>query len=145
MTMELNKPLKVTNVLVFQDHFTKHVMAYVTPDQTAKTVAKIMYQGYILIFGAPAKLLHDQGLNFMGNIIQELCELMGIKKIRTLPYHSQTNGQVECTHQTIMQRIGKLGKDQKADRPNHFSEMVQAYNSTRLAVTGFSPHYLMFG
>ena len=31
MTMEPNRPPKVANVLVFQDHFTKHAMAYVTP------------------------------------------------------------------------------------------------------------------
>ena len=35
-TMELNQSPRVANVLVFQDHFTKHVLAYVTPDQTAK-------------------------------------------------------------------------------------------------------------
>ena len=27
ITLELNRPPKVANVLVFQDHFTKHVMA----------------------------------------------------------------------------------------------------------------------
>ena len=40
-TMELNQSPRVTNILVFQDHFTKHVLAYVTPNQTAKTIAKI--------------------------------------------------------------------------------------------------------
>ena len=63
MTMELNQPPRVANVLVFQDHFTKHVMANVTPDQTAKTVTKFLYQGYISIFGAPARLLSNQGTN----------------------------------------------------------------------------------
>ena len=32
MTLELNRLPKVTNVLVFQDHFTKYVMAYMTPE-----------------------------------------------------------------------------------------------------------------
>ena len=41
-TLELHKSPRVANVLVFQDHFTKHVLAYVTPDQTAKTVAKFL-------------------------------------------------------------------------------------------------------
>ena len=41
--MELNQSPRVTNVLVFQDHFTKHVLAYVTPNQTAKTIAKFLY------------------------------------------------------------------------------------------------------
>ena len=35
-TLELNQLPRVTNVLVFQDHFTKHMLAYVTHDQTAK-------------------------------------------------------------------------------------------------------------
>ena len=70
-------------------------MAFVTPDQTAKTVAKFLWQGYTLIFGALAKLLSDQGANFESNIISELCELMGIWKVRTSPYHPQNNGQVE--------------------------------------------------
>ena len=40
-TLEPNWSPRVTNVLVFQNHFTKHVLAYVTPNQTAKTIAKI--------------------------------------------------------------------------------------------------------
>ena len=59
MTLELNRLPKVADILVFQDHFTKHIMAYVTPNQTAKTVAKFLYQGYIWIFGALARLLSD--------------------------------------------------------------------------------------
>ena len=39
-TMELDQPQNMVNVLVFCDHFMKHIMAYMTPDQTAKTVAK---------------------------------------------------------------------------------------------------------
>ena len=35
-TLELNRPPKVDNVLVFQDHFTKHIMAYVTPIRQQK-------------------------------------------------------------------------------------------------------------
>ena len=31
MTMELDQPQNVVSILVFCDHFTKHVMAYVTP------------------------------------------------------------------------------------------------------------------
>ena len=63
-TLELNRPPKVTSVLVLQEHFMKHVMAYVTHNQTAKTVAKFLYQGYILILRALARLLSDQGANY---------------------------------------------------------------------------------
>ena len=86
-TMELDKSPQVANVLVFQDHFIKYVLAYVTPDQTAKTIAKFLYGGYISIFGAPARLLSDRGTGFTSSIIQELCEILGIQQLwdYTLP------------------------------------------------------------
>ena len=78
-TMELDKLPQVANVLVFQDHFTKHVLAYVTPDQTVKTTAKFLYGCYISIFGAPARLLSDRGTSFTSSIIEELCKILGIQ------------------------------------------------------------------
>ena len=77
--MELDKSPRVANVLVFQDHFTKHVLAYVTPHQTVKTIAKFLYRGYISISGALARLLSDRGTSFTSNIIEELCKILGIK------------------------------------------------------------------
>ena len=81
---ELDQPSNVMNVLVFHDLFMKHFMVHVIPNHTAKTVANFLWQGYISITGAPAKLLSDKGANFESNIIRELCELMGIQKVRTL-------------------------------------------------------------
>ena len=57
----------------------KHMLAYVTPDQTAKTVAKFLYGGYISIFRAPARLLSNRGASFTSNVIEELCKILGIK------------------------------------------------------------------
>ena len=101
-TMEPNQSPRVTNILVFQDHFTKHVLGYVTPNQTAKTIAKFLYQGYISIFGALARLLSDRGANFMSSMIDEMCKILCMKKLWTMPYYSQTNGLVERLHQMIM-------------------------------------------
>ena len=81
MTLELNRLPKITNILVFQDHFMKHVMAYVTPSKTAKTVAKFLYQGYISISGAPARLLSDWDANLMSSFIDKMCKLLSMKKI----------------------------------------------------------------
>ena len=77
--LELNQLPRVANILVFQDHFTKHILAYVTPDQTVKTLAKFLYGGYISIFGALARLLSDRGTSFTSSIIEELCKILGVK------------------------------------------------------------------
>ena len=144
-TMDLNQLPRVANILVFQDHFTKHVLAYVTPDQTAKTITKFLYGGYISIFKALARILSDRGTSFTGSIIEELCKNLSVQGLQTMPYHPQMNGLVERSHQMIMHLIGKLGEDKKANWPSHLAEIVHAYNSTQHAVTRYSPHYLMFG
>ena len=112
-TLEPNQSPRVTNILVFQDHFMKHILTYVTPGQTAKTVAKFLYQSYISIFGALARLLSDRGANFMSSVIDEMCKIFGMKKLWTTPYHPQTNRLVDRSHQVIMRMIGKLGEHKK--------------------------------
>ena len=133
------------NVLVLQDHFSKYVVAYVVKDQTACTAAETLRNGYFGLFDAPAYLVSDQGKAFTGHVITHLCELYGVQKLRTSPYHAQTNGQVEHMNQTIIRMIGKLEEDRKACWSEHLPELLLAYNATCSAVTGYSPYYLLFG
>ena len=148
MSIEEMVPLKedpvIHNVLVLQDHFSKYVVAYVVKDQTARTAAETLRIGYFGLFGAPAYLVSDQGKAFTGHVITYLCELYGVQKLRTLPYHAQTNGQVERMNQTIICMIGKLEEDRKACWSKHLPELLMAYNATGSAVTGYSPYYLLF-
>ena len=135
----------IWNVLVLQDHFSKYVVAYVVKDQTAHTAAETLRNGYFGLSGAPAYLISDQGKAFMGHIITHLCDLYGVQKLRTLPYHAQTNGQVERMNQTIIHMIAKLEEDKKACWSEHLPQLLLAYNATHSAVTGYSPYYLLFG
>ena len=129
-TVLLRQEPVIRNVMVMQDHFSKYVVAYVVKDQTAHTAAETLRRGY---FGL-----------FTGHLITNLCELNGVQKLRTLPYHTQTNGQVEWMNQTIIRMIGKLEQDKKARWTEHLPEMLAAYNGTRSVVTGYSPYFLLF-
>ena len=144
-TVPLKEDPVICNVLVLQDHFSKYVVAYVVKNQTACTAAKTLKIGYFGLFGTPAYLVSDQGKAFTGHVITHLCELYGVQKLRTSPYHAQTDGQVEHINQTIIRMIGKLEEDRKACWSEHLPELLMAYNATRSAVTGYSPYYLLFG
>ena len=144
-TVPLKEEPVIRNVLVLQDHFSKYVVAYVVKDQTARTTAETLRNGYFWLFGAPAYLVSDQGKAFTGHIITHLCDLYGVQKLRTSPYHAQTNGQVEHMNQTIIRMISKLEEDRKACWSEHLLELLLAYNATRSTVTGYSPYYLLFG
>ena len=85
MTTNLNELPKVRHVLVIVDHFTRFHRAYMTKDQKVLTAAKTLYEGFISIFGAPERILMDQGKAFTS----------GISQSTTTAYHPQGNGQVE--------------------------------------------------
>ena len=48
-------------------------------------------------------------------------------------------------NQTLIRMIGKLQEDKKARWSQHLPELLLAYNATHSAVTGYSPHFLLFG
>ena len=69
-TTNLNEPPKVEQVLVIVDHFMRYTKAYVIKDQKASTATKIIYEGFIFIFGAPKRILKDQGKAFTSEVVE---------------------------------------------------------------------------
>ena len=137
------KPV-IKNVLVVVDHFTQYVQAFVTRNQTARTTARVLYNEYFSVFGFLQRLMSDQGTGFTSKVIEAMCSLLGIEKIRMMPYHPQSNGSAKRVHQTLRQMIGKLDPECCWKWLAHLGSVLIAYNATRSLVTGFSPHYLMF-
>ena len=101
VTMATQEKPVVKNVLVVVDHFTRYVQAFVTWNQTARTTTRVLYNEYFLVFGFPQRLMSDKGTGFTSKVIQAMCSLLGIEKIRTTPYHPQSNGSAERVHQTL--------------------------------------------
>ena len=72
--------------------------------------------------------MSDQVSKFTGQVILELCDLLGVTKIRMSPYHPQTNGTVERVHQTLRRMIAKMDPDKRAKWPSHLGPILIAYN-----------------
>ena len=116
LMIEANEGGKDVHILVITDHFTWYAQAIITSSQTAKCTAQ-----------------------------KELCEIAEVKKIRTLGYHSQTNGQCEYFNATLINMLGTLPEKPKSTWREQVPTLGHAFNCTRNNVTGFSPYYLMFG
>ena len=86
---------KDVNILIATDHFTRYAHVYVTPNLKATTVVKTLWDKFFVHYGFPEKILSDQGQNFKSKLLDELCVLAQIKKIRTTPYRPEGNGSCE--------------------------------------------------
>lgn len=144
LTLEPSKG-NISNVLVITDHFTRFAVAIPTRNQTAKTTADVLYNEFIVKYGIPTRLHSDQGANFESELIKQLCDLMGIKKSRTTPYHASGNGMTERFNRTLISMIGTLEPEKKKNWKQFIPSLVHAYNCIRHESTGYSPYSLLFG
>lgn len=67
------------DIFVLTDHFTKFAVALPTPNQKAKTVAKYLWDNFIIYYGIPERIQTDQGTDFESKLIKELYEVAGSK------------------------------------------------------------------
>ncbi|KAJ8367494.1 hypothetical protein AAFF_G00317170 [Aldrovandia affinis] len=136
---------KSVDVLVITDHFTKLAHAFPCQDQTAKKVAKKLWDNFFCVYGFPQRLHSDQGANFQSELIVELLELAGVGQSRTSPYHPMGNGGTERFNRTLGGMLRSLPPRSKHKWPQMIQTTSFTYNCTQHETTGFAPFYLMFG
>jgi transposase InsO family protein len=107
------------NILVITDHFTRYAIAIPTRNQTAKTTAEAFFNNLVVHYGLPKRIHSDQGANFESKIIKELCNITGIEKSRTTPYHPMGNGMTERFNRTLLNMLGTLDSNQKKGWKSH--------------------------
>ncbi|KAL2090434.1 hypothetical protein ACEWY4_015122 [Coilia grayii] len=136
---------KSVDVLVITDHFTKLAHAFPCRDQTAKKVARTLWDKFFCVYGFPKRIHSDQGTSFESDLITELLELAGVSKSHTTPYHPMGNGGTERFNRTLGSMLRSLPPRQKHKWPQMVQTMTFVYNCTAHETTGFAPFYLMFG
>lgn len=134
-------------IIVAIDYLTKWVEARCLKDCTAVSTAKFIVDRIIHRHGVPEqmKLLSDQGANFESRLIQELCELYNIKKLRSSPYHPQGNGAVERENREIKELLRSYTVSSQSDWDDYVEQVVHARNTTVHTSTSFTPFEMVYG
>eukprot|EP00731_Ephydatia_muelleri_P035359 Em0116g11a len=150
VAMDILGPLPLTPrsnkyVLVIGDYFTKWTEAFAIPDMETVTVARVFVNEFVSRFGAPTHLHTDQGRSFESSLIKELCQLMGIVKTRTTPYHPQSDGMIERFNRTLLSMLRMAAVDDESNWDLKLPCLMLAYRTSVHEATKHAPFSLMFG
>ncbi|KAL5469070.1 hypothetical protein EMCRGX_G030262 [Ephydatia muelleri] len=150
IAMDIVGPLPVTErgnryILVVGDYFTRWKEAYPMKDMEAQTVACILVNEFICRLGVPDTIHTDQGRNFESKLIKELCQMLGIKKTRTTPYHPQSDGMVERFNRTLLNMLSIAVGEDEMSWDLQLPLLLLAYRTSVHDTTGTSPFELMYG
>eukprot|EP00731_Ephydatia_muelleri_P012980 Em0007g290a len=85
----------------------------------------------------------DQGRNFESGLIRDICQLLGVKKARTTPYHPESDGLVErFNNRTLIDMLSSAGA-------SDVQALLSASNACTLKlisrVLNFPPFFIHFG
>ena len=73
------------NILVLTDTFTKFSQAFITNNQKALTIAKILVEKWFYVYGILAHIHSDKGQSFENAIISKLYSICNIEQSMTTP------------------------------------------------------------
>ena len=81
---------------------------------------------------------------FTGEVMQHLCNRLGISRLLTSAYHPQTDAKCERTHFSVHKMITKLLGEKHDNWLDLLGTVTLHYNSTVHSATGYSPHELFY-
>ena len=131
-------------ILTRCDYATRYPEAIPLPSTEASRIAKELVTLFSRV-GIPEEILTDQGTNFMSTLLQEIYRLLNISRIRTSPYHPQTDGLVERFNGTLKAMMRKFTAKNKRDWDEYLPYLLFAYREAPQESTGFSPFELLYG
>ena len=131
-------------ILTIVDYATRYPEAIPLRTTNSKVVADALVQ-YFCRVGIPEELVSDQGSNFIGKLMTQLYEQLGITKIKTSVYHPEANGLVERFNGTLKSMLKKFVGDCVKVWDKYLPYLLFAYREVPSASTGYSPFELLYG
>ncbi|GFT38964.1 retrovirus-related Pol polyprotein from transposon 17.6 [Trichonephila clavipes] len=110
----------------------------------ARVIADKFFDNYISRFGAPIKLISDNGPQFISDIFENLSERLGIKHVKTVVYRPQAN-RTEGVNRDLVQMISNYVNEQHDTWDQFLREFAYAIRTAVNEATGKPPAELFLG
>nr|XP_039264060.1 uncharacterized protein LOC120339893 [Styela clava] len=126
------------------DEFSRYSNAALIHSKSPKIIIQKFLQFWVSIFGAPRRVISDNGGEFNNEEFRDMCENFNISVKTTPAYSPWSNGVCERHNQILTNILIKIKKDVQCNWETALAWSVCAKNSL-VNNSGFSPTQIMFG
>lgn len=88
-------------ILSIVDTFSRYVRTKAIPDERAETIARMLIEGRISVFGSMELLLSDGEPNLVEDAAKNLRDTLRFDRTQAYAFHPQANGTVERWNRTL--------------------------------------------
>lgn len=125
---------------------TKYLVTVPLKSKDAKTVAKAIFEKFVLVYGIMIDVRTDQGTEFRNKIMTEMLELLGTSHSKSTPYRHETVGAVERNHRILNEYLRAYLTEDNQNWDELLPYYTYCYNTTpSTAMDGYSPFELVYG
>lgn len=142
--MHMPKAKNMQWIIAARDDLSGTCEARAIPNKNADTVAKFFWEQIYCRYGAPRRVITDNGSEVKG-AFSEILKRLQIPQLNITAYNHHGNGLVERGHFTLRESLLKACKGKITKWPDYLPEALFADRVTTSRVTGFSPYQLLHG
>ena len=128
-------------------NLTKYLITVAVSNKESKTIAKAIFDKFILTYGPMRQILTDSGTEYKNQTLTELCNILQINLIHSTPHHHETVGTVERNHRTLNEYLRTYLNENRTNWEECMKYFTYCYNITSNSSLNlkFTPYELVFG
>ncbi|GFW44470.1 transposon Ty3-I Gag-Pol polyprotein [Trichonephila clavipes] len=126
------------------DHLSKWAEIIHLKEASAIIIMDTFFDNYISRFGAPVKLISDNGTQFISDIFEYLSDRLGTRHVKTVVYRPQAN-RTERVNHYLVQMIANYVNDQHDKWDQFLREFSYAIHTAVNETKGKPPSELFLG
>jgi hypothetical protein len=117
------------------------------PLKTVRTIptAEAFIDGVVSTFGVPARLVSDNGTNFVSKLAKAVYVLLGIRKTDITALHPASNGITERSNADVKRMVVHLCNDHRSNWDRMLPFIQLSHNAVTHSTTKHPPFTVLFG
>ena len=118
------------HILTIIGHLMGWPEAFSIPDKSADTIVSTFINQYLPVHMFPRYILSDNCTEFKNKLMDQVLKQLGIERIFSASYHTQSNGKLEVFHKYLKPMLKKLCERDLLHWDKDINQVLASYRIT---------------